>query len=550
VTGDYATTPTPLDKYRAAIFDLDGVVTRTASVHAAAWKEVFDTFLKERAAAEGGEFTPFDLKNDYLEHVDGKPRYEGVKDFLSSRGIELPFGHPDDPPSHATVTGLGNTKNDVFRAVIAGQGAEVFPAAVALIKDLRRVGVRVGLVTSSKNGALILESTGLADLFDAVVDGTVSAELGLKGKPHPDAFLEASRRLGLGPEHSVVFEDALSGVQAGRAGGYALVVGVDRHGDSEGAMLEAGADLVVRDLAGFTTQSSADPVGEEPGTPHRETQGDDMDQNNEHPMNDLPSALTSLTLILEKRGNRKLVIFLDYDGTLTPIVDRPEWALIPDDTKATLARLAGRFPVAVVSGRDLDDVRKLVGLEGLTYAGSHGFDVLLASGERKELEEAEESLPLLNGVEKELAERLKNIEGSLVERKRYSVAVHYRLVGESEVDEVERAVEEAAAAYPDLRRTGGKKVFELRPGLDWHKGKALGWILETLGLDPSLVFPLFLGDDLTDEDAFAHISGWGAGIVVRDPEPRPTKADYVLEDPQEVQEFLEELLAQAGVVEA
>jgi alpha,alpha-trehalase len=529
-------TPTSLDAYDAAVFDLDGVVTRTASVHAIAWKKAFDSFLEKRATEHGEAFVPFDIKRDYLEYVDGRPRYEGVKSFLESRGIELPFGDPSDPPSSATVTGLGNSKNEAFRQHIKEQGADVYQPAVALILSLRQAGLKVGLVTSSKNGPLILEATGLEDLFDVVVDGGTTAELGLKGKPHPDSFLEASRRLGIGPRRTVLFEDALTGVEAGRAGGFALVVGVDRHGDAEAAMLEAGADLVVRDLMGFTITGSAD---------HDSNSIDhtaDPGRGAARAMSELPSALTHLPRILSEVGERQLVIFLDYDGTLTPIVGKPEWAVIPPETKATLGRLTRRFPVAVVSGRDLDDVRALVGLDDLVYAGSHGFDVLLASGEREELGEAEESLPYLDRVEKALRERLEGIEGSLVERKRYSVAVHYRLVGDSEVQRVENVVEDVAAANPELKRTGGKMVFELRPGLDWHKGKAVGWILETLKCDRAEVFPLFLGDDLTDEDAFEYISGWGTGIVVRDPESRSTHADLILEDPDEVRRFLEGLM--------
>ena len=243
-------------EYDAVIFDLDGVVTQTAAVHAAAWKRLFDAYLAERAVRTGtgpdgatdGPLRPFDLDADYARYVDGKPRYDGVRDFLASRGIELPPGDPSDPPDSETVCGLGNRKNDLFNAEVREHGVKTYPSTVELIHHLHDAGIRVGLMSSSKNTAMVLDVTGTTDLFEVRVDGVVAEQVGLPGKPDPAMYLETARRLGVTAARSVVVEDALSGVEAGRRGGFALVIGVDRLGQAAG-LAEAGADVVVDDLA-------------------------------------------------------------------------------------------------------------------------------------------------------------------------------------------------------------------------------------------------------------------------------------------------------------
>jgi beta-phosphoglucomutase family hydrolase len=235
-------------RFAAVVFDLDGVVTQTSIVHAAAWKALFDAYLEARAAAEGGAFRPFDEKTDYPLYVDGKPRYDGVHDFLAARGIELTWGSPADPPELETVCGLGNRKNVFFNAEVKEHGIKAYSSTVALIERLRAAGVRVGLMSSSKNTAMILAVAGLTDLFEVAVDGVAGEEMGLPGKPDPAMYLETARRLGVAPARAVVVEDALSGVEAGRRGGFGLVIGVDRLGQAE-ALREHGADVVVSDLA-------------------------------------------------------------------------------------------------------------------------------------------------------------------------------------------------------------------------------------------------------------------------------------------------------------
>jgi beta-phosphoglucomutase family hydrolase len=233
---------------RACLFDLDGVLTQTAKVHAAAWKEMFDAYLRARAARTGETFVPFDPVHDYDRYVDGKPRYDGVRSFLASRGITLPEGEPSDHPGAETVCGLGNHKNDVVLAMIREQGVEAYEGSVRYVHAARDAGLRRAVVSSSANCKEVLEGAGIAELFEVRIDGIVAMQEHLKGKPAPDMFVAAAHALGVEPPEAAVFEDALAGVAAGRAGRFGYVVGVDRTGQAE-ALREHGADRVVSDLA-------------------------------------------------------------------------------------------------------------------------------------------------------------------------------------------------------------------------------------------------------------------------------------------------------------
>ncbi len=236
--------------FDAVVFDMDGVVTKTAAVHALAWKRMFDEYLRYHASNRGipfREFTP----QDYRASVDGRPRFEGVAAFLQSRGIELPAGSPTDRPGTETICGLGNAKNVEFARIIARDGVGVYASTVALIRELRARGVALGLATSSRNSRVVLAKSGTAHLFSAVVDGVVSDQRGLRGKPAPDIFLHACAELGVAGARAVVVEDAVSGVQAGARGGFALVIGVARENNVR-ELRDNGADVVVRDLAEIT----------------------------------------------------------------------------------------------------------------------------------------------------------------------------------------------------------------------------------------------------------------------------------------------------------
>jgi beta-phosphoglucomutase family hydrolase len=235
-----------LDGLEAVVFDTDGVLTDTASVHAAAWKRLFDDYLRRRAAHGSEPFRPF-TEADYLRFVDGRPRYDGVAGFLASRGIELPWGDPGDPPDRETVCGLGNAKDRNFVTHLREHGATAFPTSVAFVRRLRELRLRTAAVSASRNMLVVLASAGLRELFDAEVDGVEADRLGLAGKPDPALFLEAARRLEVTPARAAVVEDALAGVEAGRRGGFGVGVGVDRGGQAA-ALAERGADIVVADL--------------------------------------------------------------------------------------------------------------------------------------------------------------------------------------------------------------------------------------------------------------------------------------------------------------
>ncbi|UCE02011.1 MAG: beta-phosphoglucomutase family hydrolase [Candidatus Latescibacterota bacterium] len=235
------------EQYDAVLFDLDGVLTATANVHAAAWKRTFDEFLRRRARESGAGFTPFDIGSDYVRYVDGLLRQDGVRTFLASRNIELPEGEPGDSPDLDTVHGIGNRKTERFLEVLATDGVDLYEDAVAWARQVRAAGLKTAVVSASKNCAAALRAARIEDLFDLRVDGLVAARLGLAGKPAPDTFLEAAKELGVEPRRAVVVEDAISGVQAGRAGDFGLVVGVARKGNAE-QLAENGADVVVTDL--------------------------------------------------------------------------------------------------------------------------------------------------------------------------------------------------------------------------------------------------------------------------------------------------------------
>lgn len=236
------------DGVRACLFDLDGVLTQTAKVHAAAWKEMFDGFLRERAAKTGEPFVPFDPVSDYDEYVDGKPRSDGVRSFLAARSIELADGERDDPPAAETVAGLGNRKNEIVLGMIRDQGVEAYAGSVRYVRAARAGGLRRAVVSSSRNCREVLIAAGIDDLFEERIDGVVAERDRLAGKPAADTFVAGARALGVAPAQAAVFEDALAGVAAGRAGAFGYVVGVDRVGQAA-ELREHGADIVVSDLA-------------------------------------------------------------------------------------------------------------------------------------------------------------------------------------------------------------------------------------------------------------------------------------------------------------
>jgi alpha,alpha-trehalase len=508
------------ETYSAVIFDLDGVITKTAKLHIRAWKALFDEYFERLRAREGKAVRPFDPDRDYRVYVDGKPRYEGVRSLLASRDIDLPYGSADDEPDRETICGLGNRKNELFHANLETYGVEVYEEAIDLVRALRSKGFKTAIVSSSKNCLAILQAADLVKLFDVRVDGKEVERLGLSGKPAPDVFFEAAQRLDVTPAKAVVVEDAAAGVEAGSRGGFGRVLGVDRDGQAR-TLKDRGADAVVRTLKDISIEETS--VTKEGGSM-------------------LKSAIDSFEEVAQEIENVSLALFLDYDGTLTPIVDRPEDAHLSPDMRDTLKEMTRYCPVAILSGRDLPDVRSRVGIEGLYYAGSHGFDISGPHGRHMERQEGTAFLPALDSAEGILRRDLEDLSGVMLERKRFSIAVHYRKAEEKMVPKVEKVVDRVSDHHSDLRKSRGKKIFELQPDVDWNKGKALLWLLEALSLDRRDVREIYIGDDTTDEDAFSALRPrQGIGILVTE-SPRPTAASYVLADTRDVRAFLKKLI--------
>lgn len=512
---------------KAVLFDMDGVVTDTAKAHAVAWQRLFDEYLAAHADGVGGKFQPFDIVSDYRRYVDGRPRYDGVRRFLASRGIVLPDGNEGDPSDARTVCGLGNRKDAYFGAWLEQHRVRAYPGTVRLIGELRQAGVKVAVFSASRNAEAVLRSADALDLFDTRVDGGDQARLHLPGKPDPAMLHEAAARLAAKPEQCAVIEDAIAGIEAGARGGFGCVVGVDR-GDAGDALRKAGAHIVVHDVGELT-----------------------LDANRRlgvKTLDSLPTVWEREAEIRRRLSGRELVVFLDYDGTLTPIVQDHTRAFLSPAMRDAVRELAQQCRVAIVSGRDLAMLKRLVQLDAVFYAGSHGFEIAGPAGSLDTLEKGLEFLPELDQTEQTLRTRLAAIEGHAVERKRFSIAVHFRRVADRDLDALGSIVDGVLSEHPRLQRGHGKKVFELQPRIDWNKGQAVRWLLERLGVNGPRIVPIYVGDDITDEHAFAALAGRGVCIVVRDGGTRQTVADYALGQVEDVKRCLALLrdIAMAG----
>lgn len=493
-------------QYDAIIFDLDGVITQTQKTHAKAWKKAFDDFLKKRA--RGSNFTPFDISKDYLLYVDGKPRDEGIKSFLASRDIELPQIRDVNTEDVDTIESLGNSKNNYYLEFLS-YGIQTYKSSIELLLKLNNFGFLTAVVSSSKNCRYVLQASNLNSHFNTIVDGLDLQNLGLNGKPEPDLFLEALNRINVEPSRAVVIEDAIAGVKAGKKGEFGKVIGVDRSNQSK-QLRKAGADIVVKDL-------------------------DEIDI--EAKTTELPSALKSFKKIESQFKDKEVVIFFDYDGTVTPIVSHPKDANLSEKMKNALIKLSNQCTLAVISGRGLNDIKSRVGIKGIYYSGSHGYEIEGPSI-KMEYQPALEFVETFDALEIELTKLLVDVEGALVERKKFSIALHYRNVAKSEVCLVEKAADEAIKKYPKLRKSYGKKVYELQPDLEWNKGKALEWLMQKLHIQKVGSKVFYIGDDITDENAFSTIKTYGIGILVG-AEARNTGAQYKLRDTDQTLHFLE-----------
>ena len=393
-----------------------------------------------------------------------------------------------------------------------------------LLRLLKENGFRTGLAASGRNHRSVVSDAGVEHLFDVLIDGHTSEQPGFESKPEPDVFLEIVGRIGVSPERTVLFGDTVSGIKAGRRRKFESVLGVDGAGHG-GDLEEVGADIVVSTFAELAVE------GERPWL--------------KYAVAELPSALESISEIrgfLE--GNRSFVA-LDYDGTLTPIVEQPDHAVLSTDMQNAVVALAKECTVAVISGRDRKDVQRFVGIDDLFYAGSHGFDISGPAGRRVDSQMGNDFLPLLDRAEQSARAHLNHIPGVLIERKKFSIAVHYRGVEEGHMQEVRNAVDRVREEHDGIRKNSGKKVFQLQPDIDWNKGRALCWLMNALDLDSTGVLPLYIGDDVTDEDAFRVLQDDGVGIVVKGDDasevPQRSAARYALDNSKQVHAFLLEL---------
>lgn len=528
-----------------AVFDLDGVITKTARLHFQAWKSMFDDYLKSAQKSGGAEFKEFTHEQDYLPYVDGKPRYEGVKSFLNSRGINLPFGDINDAPDKKTICGLGNKKNAEFVQYLQAGKTEVYPSTIKLVKKLKEKGLKVGVASSSKNCADILNYAGISDLFETVVDGKVSAKLGLKGKPEGDIFVRAAQNMNIKPERSIVVEDATSGVAAGKNGGFGLVIGIGRKNNIQD-LLKEGADVAVSDLEDLEGMELEDFFLKQPSYLFDfwdKTPGKILTERGEIK---LPSGKALFNPLFFKKAKtffsqeKETVFFLDYDGTLTPIVDKPSMATLSEEMKGILRELNKKFKVAIVSGRSREDVENLVGIEELLYAGNHGFDI-----KGKDLNlimpEVLKFMPLIEKITEELNSKLSSIDGVIIEKKKFSAAVHYRLANKEKLPFIRKEVDAILEKETSLRLMKGKKVFELLPEIDWDKGKALMWIMKALNISWETHNIIYIGDDTTDENAFRILRARGTGILVST-KPKASFSDFFVNSTDEVKKLFKKVI--------
>jgi trehalose 6-phosphate phosphatase len=396
----------------------------------------------------------------------------------------------------------------------------VFDSTVTLVGQLQEIGVGTAVFSSGRNCREVLASAGIGDLFPVHVDSLVAGD--------PALLLEAANRIGARPGRCAVVANDAAGVTAGRSGGFALVIGVDRTGNRD-ALRRIGADTVVADLREVTVRTG------------------------DRRMSQLPDALQALGLAAGLTA-RQLAVFFDFDGTLSDIVDDPDSATPVAGAAEALQKLAAHCPVAILSGRDLADVTKRVGLPGIWYAGSHGFELTAPDGTHHQNDAAAAAIPVLETAAAQLRDELGSIPGVVVEHKRFGVAVHYRNAARDRVGEVTAAVQ-AAGRRHSLRVTTGREVIELRPDIDWDKGKTLRWVMDHLHSagpqarsearsDP--LVPIYLGDDITDEDAFDAVRHDGVPIVVRhdDDGDRATAALFALDSPARAAEFTDRLARQ------
>jgi trehalose 6-phosphate phosphatase len=502
-------------KPEAVILDLDSIITNMATLRIKSWEKTFRRYIKEN----NSKSTPFS-KRDYNMYFEGRPEFNSLLNFLGSRGILLPEGTDKDPVNANTIWSLYKLKRQIFTEILEKDNMELSANVGNALRDWRSAGLKCGVVSSGWDCRTVLEKTDFSDQFDILIDDFIMKERGLGDKLFMNYLLEVAKELESSPERCVVIVDSLKGVQAGTVGNFSLVAGVD-HKNMRKVLIENGADIVVDDIK-------------------------HIDLNNKELkmffIEFAPSLFTNLEDFFSLFRNKRPALFLDYDGTLTPIVKNPSEAVLSEDMRSVLTNCSKMLPVAIISGRDLDDLKQLVRISNIIYGGSHGFRITGPGGLYMEHPDSDKILPGLNGIEDKLHKLFDNkIAGIKIERKRYAIAVHYRNVAEEDVPFIIREVENTIDQSSGFRKGEGKKVIEVRPDVDWHKGRAIGWLLERREFNAGEeVIPIYIGDDLTDEDVFENLPESGIGILAGFHGGK-TSARYSLKNVYQVRLFIEML---------
>lgn len=473
------------ESYSAVILDLDGVLTATRSLHFEAWKEMLTPI------------TPF-TEEDYEKYVDGKPREAGLKTFLQSRGIIK---------DEEEVKSLGEKKNELYLKALDEKGLVIFADALRALKKWKLQKMPLAVVSSSKNTTKILERLGINNFFDVQIDAVIGANLNLQGKPAPDYFLEAARQLGKSPRDCVIVEDAVAGIEAGVNGKFKTVIGIYRPGQTPAkALEEAGADFVITSLEDIFTLK--------------------------------PNALKNWNKFQNIINGKELALFLDFDGTLSEIVTDFQQAKIVDSIRPILEKTSKSIKIAIISGRDRQDVKSRVGVDNLFFAGCHGYDISGPGCFHFQVEEAESAAPEIEKASDHIIKMAESYDGLRLEKKKYLTAVHFRGVDPKKHPELKTKIKSIIENFENLEARHGKMVIEIAPKVSWNKGEAVKKLCEVLDLNHEHTVAVYIGDDLTDEDVFCELKSWGVGIKVGVEKMEGTCADFSLKNPEEVGSFL------------
>jgi trehalose-phosphatase len=497
--------------FEAIIVDVEGVITDTRQLHFESWKECIDEILLdefEKGKNEEKQLKPL-TATEYYQYFEGKNRLDGIREFIDERGIFL---------NKEQIESLAAKKNIAYRRHLLEHRPEINEESVEAVKKWKGQKIAMAAVSSSKNCTEMLLHTGIRDLFDVQIDGSMVDELGISGLGKEALYLEAAEQLGKRVDECVVIEDAPYGITAVRESGFKYVIGMSKGRQYiVNELYTLGADMVVSSLL-------------------------DIGQ-------DKPNAITGRDDLFRFMGNRTPVFFLDFDGTLSDIVQNPDAATLRPEMPVLLSDCAKMYKVAIISGRDRAVIEDKVNIPYIYHAGCHGFDISGPDDFHFEVEEARAIKPLINQVAKELQNDLADIKGLILEDKKFFTAIHYRKVqDDAQVAKALQLIKEKIAATEKLSFKEGKKVLEIGPAINWNKGKAVRKLCELFKMDSSLSVPIYIGDDTTDEDAFKELVGWGIGIKVSSEANVPTAADYILKDTAEVSEFLRLLVSRRPVV--